>query len=111
MAEEQARKTIGDYVMYQGSVHFSSIAIPAIAKALEIDPGFLTFISAHQFTAMEHEDPYSHLNTFYELVGVMGFESNDVDNVVCACFLFHWQERLKIGLDHFQFKASLTGRM
>jgi len=37
---------------------------------------------------MEHEDPYSHLNTFYELVGVMGFESDDVDNVCMCLFPF-----------------------
>jgi len=88
MAEEQARKTLGDYVMYQGLGHFFSIAIPATAKALEIDPDFLTLISAHQFTSMEHEDPYSHLNTFYELVGVMDFESDDVDNVCMRLFPF-----------------------
>ncbi len=88
MAEEQAKKTLGDYIIYQGPRHYSSIAIPATAKALEINPNFLTLISAHQFTAMEHEDPYSHLNTFYELVGVMGFESDDVDNVCMRLFPF-----------------------
>ena len=88
MAEEQTRKTLRDYVMYQGPRHFSSIAIPTTAKASEIDPDFLTLISAHQFTAMEHEDPYSHLNTFYELVGVMSFESDDVDNVCMRLFPF-----------------------
>ncbi|XP_068504555.1 uncharacterized protein [Phaseolus vulgaris] len=78
MAEQQApppRRTLGDYVMYQGPRHFSSIAIPTTAKALEINPDFLTLISAYQFTAMEHEDPYSHLDKFYELVGTMGFQS------------------------------------
>jgi len=76
MVEEQASppmRTLGDYVMYQWSRHFSSIAIPVIAKALKIDPDFLTLISAYEFTAMEHEDPYSHLDTFYELVGTMSF--------------------------------------
>jgi len=34
---------------------------------------FLILISTHQFTAMDHEDPYTHLTTFYELVGIMGF--------------------------------------
>ena len=55
---------------------------------MEIDPGFITLISAHQFTAMEHEDPYSHLDTFYELVGVTGFELDDVDIVFMPLFPF-----------------------
>jgi len=45
MIENQAsppKRTLGDYVMYQGPRHFSSIAIPATAKALEIKPAFLT---------------------------------------------------------------------
>jgi len=60
MVEEQApppRRTLGDYVMYQGSRHFSSIAIHATAKALEIKPVFLTLIITHQVKAMDHEDP------------------------------------------------------
>jgi len=91
MTEEQApfpRRTLADYVMYQGTMHFFSIAIPATAKALEIDLNFLTLISAHQFTTMEHEDPYSHLDTFYELVGAMSFKSNDVENVFMLLFPF-----------------------
>jgi len=91
MVEEQTllpRRTLGGYVMYQGSKYFSSIAIPATAKTLEIDLNFLPLISAHQFTTIEHEDPYSHLDTFYELVGVMGFKSNDVDNVCLLLFPF-----------------------
>jgi len=45
MVEEQAPR------------HFSSIAIPATAKDLEIKPAFLTLIITHQFKAMNHEDP------------------------------------------------------
>jgi len=37
---------------------------------------------------MQHEDPYSHLDTFYELVGAMGFKSDDVDNVCKRLFPF-----------------------
>jgi len=91
MAEEQApilRRTLGDYVMYQGPKRFSSIAIPATTKVLEINPDFLILISAYQFIAMEHEDPYSHLDTFYELVGRMGFESGDLENVYMRVFSF-----------------------
>jgi len=91
MTEEQAslsRRTLGDYVMYQGPKRFSSIAIPATVKALEINPNFLTLISAYQFTAMGHEDPYSHLDTFYELVRTMGFQSGDLENVYMHLFSF-----------------------
>ncbi|XP_068492294.1 uncharacterized protein [Phaseolus vulgaris] len=90
MTEQQApptKKTLGDYVMYQGPSHFSSIAIPT-TKALEINPDFLTLIRAYQFTAIEHEDPYSHLDTFYELVGTMGFQSSDLENVYMRLFSF-----------------------
>ena len=91
MAEEQTsppRRTLGDYVMYQGPRHFYSIAIPSTTKALEISPNFLTLISAHQFTGMDHEDPYSHLSTFYELVGTMSFQSGDLEKFYMRLFSF-----------------------
>ena len=90
MTEQQAppiKKTLEDYVMYQGPRHFSSIAIPTTTKALKINPDFLTVISAYQFTAIELEDPYSHLDTFYELVGTMGFQG-DLENVYMHLFSF-----------------------
>jgi len=89
MTENQApfsKRTIGDYVMYQESRHFSSIAILATAKALEVKPAFLTLIITHQFKAIDHEDPCSHLSTFYELVGTMSFESGDLENVYMHLF-------------------------
>jgi len=91
MAEEQTplpRRTLGDCVMYQGPRHFFSIAIPATAKALEINPDFLTLISVYQFITMEHEDPYSHLDKFYEFVEAMRFKSCDVENVLYALVSF-----------------------
>jgi len=41
-------------------------------------PSFLNLIITHQFTAMDHEDPYTHLAIFYELVGTMGFQSGSI---------------------------------
>jgi len=35
---------------------------------------------------MDHEDPYTHLSTFYELVGTMGFQSGDIENVYMRLF-------------------------
>jgi len=98
MAEEQAppsKRTLGDYVMYQGPRHFSCIAIPATAKTLEIKPAFLTLIITHQFKAMDHEDPCSHLSTFYELVRTMGFQSGDLENVYMRLFSLSLAEKAK----------------
>jgi len=46
--------------MQQGLGHFSSIAIHTTTKALEMKPTFLNLISTHQYTTMDHEDPYTH---------------------------------------------------
>ena len=76
MAEEQTlphRRTLRDYVMHRGPSHFSSIAIPITIKALVMKLAFLSLIGTNQFTTMDHEDPYTHLSTFYELVGIMSF--------------------------------------
>ena len=82
------RRTLGDYAMQQGPRHFSSIAIPPATKSLEMKPTFLSLINTHQFTGMDHEDPYTHLSTFYELVGTMGFEENDIESVYLRLFPF-----------------------
>jgi len=68
MAEEEASRTLRDYVTIKESMPFSSMVIPTTTKTLKIDLYFLILIRVHQFTTMEHEDLYSHLNTFYELV-------------------------------------------
>jgi len=59
--------------MQQGPRHFSSIAMLVSTRALEMKLVFLSLISTHQFTAMDHEDPYTHLATFYEWVETIGF--------------------------------------
>ena len=60
--------------MHQGPWHFSSIVIATTTRVLEMKHVFLSLINTHQFTIMDHEDPYTHLATFYELVGIMGFQ-------------------------------------
>ena len=67
--QNSSRRTLGDYAMQQGPRHFSNIAIPPATKSLEMKPTFLSLINTHQFTGMDHEDPYTHLSTFYELAG------------------------------------------
>jgi len=67
MVEEQApppRRVLGDYA--QGPRHFSSITIPATTKALEVKPAFLTLISTHQFTTMDHSVEPSGVQCFKE---------------------------------------------
>jgi len=52
VAKEQAappRRTLGDYAMYQGPMHFSSIAIPVTVKALEIKT---CFSHSHQYPSI-----------------------------------------------------------
>jgi len=51
-------------------------------------PAFLSLISTHQFTTMDHEDLYTHLSTFYEFVGTMGFQSCDIEIVYLRLFPF-----------------------
>jgi len=82
------RKTLGDYAMQQGPRYFSSIAIPPTTKTLEMKPTFLNLISSHQFTGMDNEDPYTHLSTFYELIGTMGFQEGDLEHVYMRLFPF-----------------------
>jgi len=58
-------------------------------------PAFLNLINTHQFTGMHHEDPYTHLSTFYELVGTMGFQSSDIENFYLCLFPFLMAGRAK----------------
>jgi len=51
-------------------------------------PVFLSLISSHQFTGMDNEDPYTHLSTFYELIGTMGFQEGDLEHVYMRLFPF-----------------------
>jgi len=91
----QPRRTLDDYGMQKGPRHFSSIVIPAITKALEIKYAFLSLISTYQFTTMDHWDPYTHLSTFYELVGTMDFQSSDIENVYLHLLPFSFTGKAK----------------
>jgi len=56
---------------------------------------FLSLIGTHQFTGMDHENPYTHLSTFYELVGTMGFEESDIEYVYLCLFPFSLADKAK----------------
>jgi len=89
------RRTLGDYAIQQGPKHFSSIAVPTTNMALEMKHAFLTLISTNEFTAMDHEDPHTHLATFYELVGTMSFQTCDLKNVYMRLFPFSLEGKAK----------------
>jgi len=91
------KRILGDYAMQQGPRHFSSITIPNTTKVVEMKPIFLSLISSHQFTGMDHEDPYTHLFTFYELAGTMGFGDAEIDVVYLRLFLFSLAGKLRSG--------------
>ncbi|XP_019433900.1 PREDICTED: uncharacterized protein LOC109340637 [Lupinus angustifolius] len=80
------RRTLGDYAMYQGPRHYSSIVIPHTDRTVEIKPAYLNLVSAHQFTGKDYEDPYAHLDNFYELVATMGY--NDAQREAAYMMLF-----------------------
>jgi len=101
------RRILGDYAMQQGPKHFSSIAIPNTTKSVEMKPAFLSLISSHQFIGMDHEDPYTHLSTFYELTGAMGFGDVEIDAVYLRLFPFSLAGKVKEWLKS-QLNQSLT---
>jgi len=84
--------------MYLRPRHFSSIVIPTTTRVLEIKPAFLTLISTQQFTSIDCEDPYIPLDTFYELVGTMDFQSEDIENVYMCLLPFSLVGKAKEGL-------------
>jgi len=82
------RRILGDYAMQQGPRHFSSIAITNTTKSMEMKPAFLSLISSHQFTGMDHEDLYTQLSTFFELTRTMGFGDAEIDAAYLKLFPF-----------------------
>jgi len=57
---------------------------------------------------MDHEDPYTHLSLFYELVGTMSFEENDIESVYPRLFPFSLAGKAKDWLKSHP-NQSLTG--
>jgi len=82
------RRTLGDYATQQGPTYFSSIAMPATTRSLELKASILNLISYHQFTGMNHDDPYTHLSIFYELICSMGFVERDMESIYLHIYFF-----------------------
>jgi len=49
---------------------------------------------------MDNEDPYTHLSTFYELIGTMGFQEGDLEHVYMRLFPFSLAGKAKEWLKH-----------
>jgi len=47
---------------------------------------------------MDHENPYTHLSIFYQLIGTMGFEERDMEPVYPKLFLSYWLAKQNSGL-------------
>ncbi|XP_020209235.1 uncharacterized protein LOC109794168, partial [Cajanus cajan] len=92
----QPRRLLGEYNHQLGPRHFSSIARPA--KGVEMKPALLSLITANQFAGMDHEDPYTHLSTFYELIGTMGIPGEDEEAVYLRLFPFSLTGKAKTWL-------------
>jgi len=103
----QTRRTLGDYALQQGPRYFSSIVIPNTARAIEMKPAYLTLISSQQFTGLDHEDPYTHLSTFYELTATMGFKEQDKEVAYLRLFPFLLVGKAKDWLNSYP-NQSLT---
>nr|KYP40782.1 hypothetical protein KK1_037860 [Cajanus cajan] len=51
-------------------------------------PTLLSLITTNQFVGMDHEDPYTHLFSFYELIDTMGVPEEDEKAVYLRLFPF-----------------------
>jgi len=70
-------------------------------------PTYLTLISSNQFNGLDHEDPYTHLSTFYELTATMRFEKRDKEAIYIRLFPFSLAGKAKDWLN-FHPNQSLT---
>nr|KYP63753.1 hypothetical protein KK1_018335 [Cajanus cajan] len=61
-------------------------------------PALLSLITANQFAGMDHEDPYTHLSTFYEIIGTMGVPGEDEEAVYLRLFPFSLTGKAKTWL-------------
>lgn len=48
-------------------------------RQTEMKIGLLQIIYANPFAGLDHEDPYTHLTKFYELVGMLGAPEAEED--------------------------------
>nr|KYP42803.1 hypothetical protein KK1_035785 [Cajanus cajan] len=61
-------------------------------------PALLQLISSHQFSGLDHEDPHTHLYTFYELCGSVGVSGADEEALFMRLFPFSLNGKAKAWL-------------
>nr|KYP38662.1 hypothetical protein KK1_040093 [Cajanus cajan] len=76
-------------------------------KIAEMKPALLQLISSHQFAGLDHEDPHTHLYTFYELCGSVGISGDDEEALFMRLFPFSLTGKAKAWLQS-QPNQSLT---
>jgi len=103
------RRTLGDYAYQQGPKHYNSIVIPPFSnKVVELKPTLLSLIGSHPFAGMDHEDPYTHLSTFMELLSTMGASGEDVEAIYLIAFPFSLAGKAKTWLQSHPNKSLNT---
>nr|KYP56851.1 hypothetical protein KK1_003100 [Cajanus cajan] len=105
---QNRRRSIGDAFTYTSSREFSSIVRPTMNDRLaEMKPALLQLISSNQLSSLDHEDPHTHLYTFYELCGSVGVSGADKEALLMRLFPFSLNGKAKAWL-HSQPNQSLT---
>jgi len=70
---QNQRITIGDSIVCASPREFTSIVRLTMNERIpEMKLAMLQLISCHQFSGINHENPHTHLYTFYELCGSVG---------------------------------------
>jgi len=55
---------------------------------MEIKLAFLNLVSTYLFSRKDHEDPYAHLDTVYELCATIGFDVGQKEVIYMKLFPF-----------------------
>ena len=66
---------MGDYAAHASPRDLASIVRPppnTNQHFNEVKPALLQLLTQNAFAGLDHEDPFAHLTTFYELCGSMG---------------------------------------
>ena len=85
------RRTMGDYVTHASPRDLASIVRPAPNANHhfnEVKPALLQLLTQNAFAGLDHEDPFAHLTTFYELCGSMGLYNEEEEALFRRAFPF-----------------------
>lgn len=57
-------------------------------KQTEMNSGILQMLSANPFAGLDHEDPFQHLTTFYQIAGSLGPSEEEEEPIFSRLFPF-----------------------